>query len=166
MPFTPFHFGPALLVKGAMPRRFSWIAFVTTTVVIDCETLYNIANHRYPVHRGLHTFLGASLAGLATSASLLVLRRWLPDVRKFGSLVRSDTSSQALWMGGVTGGASHPLLDGIMHRDVHPFLPWSASNPFLGTIDLGILHLGCIVAGVIGGLLVAIWTNRARTPAD
>lgn len=43
MPLTPSHFGPALLVKSLAPRRFSWGAFIAATVVIDCETAYNIA---------------------------------------------------------------------------------------------------------------------------
>src|SRR5262252_2406583 len=68
MPFTPYHFGPGLFVKGLAARWFSWIAFVAVQVVIDCETLYYLERREYPIHRTLHTFLGGTLAGLAVAA--------------------------------------------------------------------------------------------------
>jgi len=49
MPFTPYHFGPGLFVKGLAARWFSWIAFVAVQVVIDCETLYYLERPEYPI---------------------------------------------------------------------------------------------------------------------
>ena len=75
MPFTPFHFGPALALKAVAPRAFSWTAFVASQVVIDCEPLYYMLRGDYPVHRVLHWFVGATGAGLAAAvACLLVVR--------------------------------------------------------------------------------------------
>lgn len=164
MPFTPFHFGPGLLIKGIIPKRFSWTAFVSTQILIDCETLYNIVYHRYPLHRGLHSFLGATLAGAGTaailSATVMVFRN--AKVRK--PWLKSELSTTAIWIGGIAGGASHPLLDGIMHKDVRPFMPWSELNPLLGAIDPGILHLGCVAAGLVGAGLVLMRAYRKETP--
>jgi membrane-bound metal-dependent hydrolase YbcI (DUF457 family) len=61
--------------------------------------------------------------------------------------------------GGVTGGVSHPLLDGIMHADVRPFMPWSDSNPFLGLVGLAPLHLACVATALVGAVLL---TGRRR----
>jgi membrane-bound metal-dependent hydrolase YbcI (DUF457 family) len=153
MPFTPFHFGPGLLIKGAAPKRFSWSTFVLTQVVIDCETLYNIVEHRYPLHRELHTFLGATLAGLATAAAVVGAKKILKKEWR----LHDELATPGVWLGGLIGGASHPLLDGIMHSDIRPFLPWSAANPLHGAIGLGLLHLACVSAGIAGALL---WARR------
>jgi membrane-bound metal-dependent hydrolase YbcI (DUF457 family) len=68
--------------------------------------------------------------------------------------------------GGMLGGFSHPLLDGIMHADVRPLLPWSASRPLLGMIDVVTLHQGLEVLGIAGGLLLIMRIYRASTRHD
>jgi hypothetical protein len=161
MPFTPFHFGPGLLVKGLAPARFSWAAFAATQVVIDCETLYYMAHREYPIHRDLHTFVGATVAGLGTSGMLLGIRQLVPGlVRRTEDSVasiRSEISTLGILAGGIIGGVSHPLLDGLMHPDIRPFAPWTDANPLLGAVGLGALHLGCVVAGLIG--LMLLWVR-------
>lgn len=153
MPFTPFHFGPGLLLKGAAPERLSWSAFVAAQVVIDCETLYHILRRDYPLHRELHTFAGAGTAGLAAAGALLVLRGLLPRGRLAPALA-AELSTAPVVLGGLLGGLTHPVLDGLMHADVRPFLPWSEANPLLGLMDLDLLHLGCLAAGLAGAALV------------
>jgi membrane-bound metal-dependent hydrolase YbcI (DUF457 family) len=168
MPFTPFHFGPGLLVKGLTPRLFSWSAFVVTQILIDCETLYFMLRHQYPIHRALHTFLGATLVGLATAVAILFFKWFLQLIAprlphalamRWPSL-RSESSIVGVLTGGIIGGASHPLLDGLMHHDIQPFAPWTSTNPFLGTVGLIPLHIGCLIAGLIGLALVRIWISR------
>lgn len=164
MPFTPFHLGPGLLVKGFFEDRFSWTAFAAAQVVIDCETLYHILRHEYPLHRELHTFVGATAAGLAAAVMLLGLRRLAPGpVRRLEArapALASETSTLGIIAGGLVGGASHPLLDGLMHADVRPFAPWTDANPLLGSVGPAALHLGCMSAAVIGALL--IWARASR----
>lgn len=155
-----------MLVKAAAPRRFSWTAFVLTQVIIDCETLYNIVLRRYPLHRELHTFWGATAAGIGSALLMLGALRVLPMFKKPSPVLGSETSAQAIWAGAVLGGLSHPLLDGMMHDDVQPFSPWSTANPFLGVMDLGILHLSCFVAGIVGLILVVRWVNQANRLAN
>lgn len=166
MPITPFHFGPGLLVKGLAGRRFSWTTFAAAQVLIDCEVLYHIVRHEYPVHRGMHTLIGATSAGLAAAGVALALRRLAPDfIRRAQALapvLRSETSTVGIVAGGIVGGASHPFLDALMHADVRLFAPWSAANPLLGSVAMRGLHLACLAAGVVGAVLV--WL-RAE-PAD
>ena len=164
MPFTPFHFGPGLAAKAVVPERFSWTAFAAAQVLIDCETLYNILTRQYPLHRTLHTFIGATAAGLAAGAGLVWLFRTAPRLRTLieerAPSMRSELGSAALLIGGVVGGASHPLFDGLMHSDVRPFLPWTQANPLLGAVGAGALHLGCLLAGLAG--VGWLWARRAR----
>lgn len=169
MPFTPYHFGPGLLLKGALGRRFSMSAFVVAQVVIDCETLYNIVRGAYPLHTTLHTFPGAALAGLVAAGATIVGARlvaWIGwDVRQSTNhTLRAEGATIGALTGGLLGGLTHPLLDGVMHRDIRPFLPVTDANPLLGLVGLDVLHEGCIAAGVLGIVATAIWLFRDRRP--
>jgi hypothetical protein len=167
MPFTPFHFGLGLGFKGLARPVFSWSAFVLAQVLIDCETLYYLLNHEYPVHRVLHSFLGATAVGLVAAGLWLLVVRGVTAVqpgvmsRIRASPFRSEFSFVAVMWGGFVGGLSHPLFDGIMHPDVRPFMPFSDANPFLGLIGIGALHLTCVVAGVLGLVVVGFWSRGA-----
>jgi hypothetical protein len=173
MPFTPFHFGAGLGAKGVSAPIFSWSAFCAAQVLIDCESLYHIVRRDYPVHRFFHTFVGAGLAGIIVSAAMLLVLRIL---NRPGSILDRDRwrrqpalageiSTTGVWVGGMLGGLSHPLLDGLMHRDVRPFLPWSDANPFLGLMSVGELHLLCLAAAALGAVGVALWMRPKKAAA-
>jgi membrane-bound metal-dependent hydrolase YbcI (DUF457 family) len=161
MPFTPFHFGPGLALKGVAAPMFSWSAFAAAQVLIDCETLYYLVRQEYPVHRFFHSFLGATAAGLAAAILCLGIVRASAGVllERVGT-ARGECSSVGILAGGLLGGLSHPFLDGIMHPDVRPFMPWSDANPFLGLMGLTQLHLACIAAAFVGAVCVTFWRIR------
>ena len=160
MPYTPFHFGPGLLLKAALPERFSFLAFATTQVVIDLESWYYLTNGEPHPHRIMHTFVVGSLAGLATAvlvwAIALGVRRLLDRradqlaIGKTLPVFRSEVTLAGAALGGLLGGLSHALLDGVMHHDIQPLLPFTTANPLEGLIEWNALHSLCIVAGVIG----------------
>jgi hypothetical protein len=165
MPFTPFHFGPGLLVKGVIPGGFSWTTFVAAQVVIDCEPLYFMIRHEYPVHRVLHTLIGATIAGGVTAMIVLQARRSIQRCLKDhgpANVIQSESSKTGVWLGGLIGGISHPLLDGLMHPDVHPFAPITNANFLLDSVSLSALHLGCLFAGALGAILIWVQTHQAH----
>ena len=171
MPFTPFHFGPGLFGKTLVSRHFSWSAFIASQVIIDFETLYFLIQRTYPIHRFFHTFVGAFIAAWTTVVILVLIRNVLhklePALAGYIDRLRpsltSEFSTTGLIIGALAGGLSHPLLDGIMHPDVHPFAPWSDANPFLGVISVEYLHLSCLLLGLIGFILEAMRLRRERT---
>ncbi len=67
------------------------------------------------------------------------------------------TLAGGTFLGALAGGLSHPFLDGIMHPDVRPFMPWSDHNPFLELIGLVPLHLARIAAALFGAVCVTLW---------
>ena len=115
-------------MKGVAARSFSWTAFVASNIVIDFESLYYLSRDEWPVHRRLHTFLGAGLVGVGVAvamvaATVLLPRRW----RQASSSARqAEISRRGIVTGALIGALSHPLLDGIMHSDIEPFKPMSA----------------------------------------
>lgn len=165
MPFTPFHFGPGLAVKAMVPRGFSLILFIGLQVIIDLESLSNLIRGRYPVHRFLHTFAGATiLAVLVTVMIWLATRKWLFAARWV--IPANTPKGQAL--AGLLGTAlfatwSHVALDSIMHGDAQPFWPIVTANPLLELIGVGRLHGICLLLGLLGAVVLAFqWSLDDR----
>lgn len=82
MPFTPLHFGPGAAINALAPKHISFLSFCAANVLIDVEPLYFMLNAQYPIHRFLHTYLGASTIIIATLALFVLARklsRWLPN---------------------------------------------------------------------------------------
>jgi len=150
MPITPFHFGPGAAIHALAPRRVSFLAFCTSNVLIDVEPLYFLLNQQWPVHRFLHTYIGASLVGLCTvllfvGCRSLAMRFRLPNPFKWQQL--------GLWpvvAGAFAGTYSHILLDSFMHSDIAPLAPFTKANPLLLAVSIDALHWLCFAAGALG----------------
>jgi hypothetical protein len=165
MPFTPFHFGPGLLLEAVAPRAFSLVTFIIVQVLIDFETLYFLLRREWPVHRVLHTLVGGTVLGLAVGGAAwmvgsgLVARSGPAGLGRFlQRTVRAEVSLLGTLLEGAIGGASHSVLDGMMHADVRPYWPFSSSPGWMGLIRVDVLHSACALAGVLG--VVALWLTR------
>jgi len=91
MPFTPFHLGPGAVAHAVAPRHVSFLAFCAGNVLIDVEPLYYMVTGQDPLHRFMHTYIGATLAVAATVALFMAALRLsklvrLPDVFGWQSL--------------------------------------------------------------------------------
>ena len=163
MPFTPFHFGPGLLLKAAAPRQVSFLAFAVTQVLIDLESLYNLVQGAWPVHRELHTIGLATVAGLAAGTCTWLAARTLADRRlTVRPVLRAEGALAPALVGGAAGGSTHSLLDGLMHSDIQPFQPFSRTNPLLGLVGQEALHLVCALAGILGLFWIAVHYRRQQ----
>jgi hypothetical protein len=158
VPFTPFHLGPGLLLKSAFPRRLSLTAFAATQVAVDLEPLYFILRGEYPVHRVLHTVWAAGAVGVGVGLAVSALARG--RTARLGVAAREEFERGAAVLGGLLGGVSHPLLDGLMHRDVHALRPLAETQWVLDAGGVTALHVGCLGAGALGA--VVLWLRRAR----
>ena len=61
--------------------------------------------------------------------------------------------------------STRPLLDGIMHGDIRPFLPLTPDNPLYRVVGLDVLHGACVVAGVVGAGVLA-WRRWGWAASD
>jgi membrane-bound metal-dependent hydrolase YbcI (DUF457 family) len=145
LPFTPFHFGPGALAHSAAPRHISFLAFCGANVLVDVEPLYFMLTQQYPIHRFLHTYVGATLAAAIVVAMFPFVRRLTPRL-----------TIRAVALGAIFGTYSHVLLDSLMHADMNPFAPFSDRNPLLGAVFLNTLHGFCVVAGVVGAVVIGV----------
>ncbi len=154
--------GPALIIKGAGGRHFSVLVFGVAQVAIDIEPLVGIIRGADVLHGWTHSYLGATLIGLAVlllapSLCNRILRRWNSEL-EFHQLhwLRSPQpiTRAAAASGAFFGTWSHVFLDSIMHADMLPLRPWSADNVLLGLMSIDALYLACFASGLLG---VALW---------
>lgn len=164
MPVTPFHLGPGALVKAAVPNRFSFLMFGFAQFVIDLESLFFLVRGTWPVHRFLHTYVGAALlAGV-----LVILGR--PLLNWFSLKTRPHLNDElarffqldgrmnliAASAGAFVGTLSHVALDSIMHSDIRPLAPFADTNSMLEAITLSQLHMACVGLGLVGAAVYGV----------
>jgi hypothetical protein len=159
VPITPFHFGAGAALHGVVPRHVSFLAFCAANCITDCETIYNVLSGRFPLHRFLHTFLGATLVALATVGMFAALRAVASRIALPNNFGWQQLRTTSIAIGASLGTYSHVVLDGIMHADVRPFAPWQDHNPFHHLVSLQVLHVGCLLAGGLGILAVFLRQN-------
>jgi membrane-bound metal-dependent hydrolase YbcI (DUF457 family) len=158
IPFTPFHFGPAVFAKACFPNRYWITPFVLANVLIDCEVLYCLRFSLRPIHRFCHTYIGGTLvgafAGFVAYAGIKTILMLFPST--WFTNCRNVSSKQLVTdaaLSSIVGGISHVFLDSLMHRDMQPFWPIVDGNAFAGIVDVGILHVFLAATGFLGVML-------------
>ncbi len=153
MPFTPYHFGPALLLGMLFFPHMDLAAIMLSSVIIDVEPMYVIyARAALPLHGPLHTYLGATFMAVVSAGLVRPFRRPLSRITsRFGF---QQQSSFARMVGtSLIGTYSHIFLDSFLYPEMNPFLPLPG-NPFLGLLSAGVIYGFCILSFIIGGCLL------------
>ncbi|MQY83238.1 hydrolase [archaeon] len=151
MPFTPFHLGPALGLGLPLRRYLHVPTFLVASIIVDVEPLLVLVlGLSYPLHGYLHTFLFASLTGLALGYVMFSLDKLLNPVYRALRLVAEDSQGRKAFMvTGVLGAAFHVMLDSPLYRDIRPLFPFT-QNPFY-TPNLSLeVYSFCVWMGIIG----------------
>jgi len=158
-----------MAVKSIAGDRFSLITFGIAQVAIDIEPGIGLLRGSEILHGWTHTYAGATIiAGLVLLGRPLcnwVLRRWNAELRYHRQM--QFTASESLrWgpaaIGAFVGTYSHVALDSVMHSDIRPFAPFSASNELLSVVSMQMLHVGCVIAGILGLMLfIGVHLRRA-----
>jgi membrane-bound metal-dependent hydrolase YbcI (DUF457 family) len=156
VPFTPFHFGPGAAIKAVIPTRFSFSAFCYAQIVTDIESAYHLLIGEYPVHRFLHSYMGATVTALFCALTVRPLCRILNVWFRCSISV----AWKVAFLSAFIGTYSHVLLDSIMHRDIVPLKPFNASNGMYRVISVDLLHIPCVVLGV--GAVCLHWARNGR----
>ncbi|WP_019616950.1 metal-dependent hydrolase [Psychromonas ossibalaenae] len=156
MPFTPFHMGPGIVIKALLQGSFSLMVFGWAQIVMDIQPLVVMVTGEGHLHGFSHTYIGAVLLALFSALT----GKYLSEI---GLLILGINNKQRiliLWrvsfLSAFIGTFSHVLLDSIMHWDVEPFFPFTASNQFLGLISVQALHQVCLYSATAGGILYYI----------
>ena len=158
MPVTPFHMGPGMVVKAAMPRHFSIVVFGLTQIAIDLEALWHLARGEYPFHTFCHTYLGATIIAAVLTVIGKPVSQWVKATwNRIASKCRDadlTVSIPTTWVASFTGASigaySHILLDSLFHPDIKPFQPWSATNRLSSMVNPHGVEVVCVLIGIAG----------------
>lgn len=149
MPFTPYHFGPALLIGVLLFPFIDFTTIVIASVILDLEPLAVIFfNLPMPLHSFFHTYLGAIIVAIALSIGIYPFRKYLNKIVSFFGL-RQESSFRHIIPASIIGTYSHVLLDSFLYAEMNPFFPF-LGNPFVGILALGFVYTLCLVLGIVG----------------
>ena len=131
MPFTPFHWGPALLFGLVFLGYLDLPTLLLSSVIVDVEPLLFLTlNLQYPLHGYLHTFLGGTILAFVLALAMSRVRGSLEPLMSFLKLPQK-TSFKRVVSASLFGIYLHILLDSPLYSDIRPFYPLEL-NPLLG----------------------------------
>lgn len=156
MPFTPFHWGPALLIGMLLFSIFDLPSLLISSVIPDLEGL-SVLTFRLPLplHGFFHSYLGASILGVLTATLVYYFRGFLSKIMKLFMLERMSSSKRILFTS-LFGAYSHVFLDSFLYVEMRPFYPLDG-NPFLGFFSTNEIFLFCLVTFPLG---LAVYATR------
>jgi membrane-bound metal-dependent hydrolase YbcI (DUF457 family) len=149
MPFTPFHFGPALLFGIVLFRWLDFPTFLVANVIVDARaTLIFFGYFDGHYHGPLHTFIFGTILALVLSASVYSTK---PFLNRILALVRLEQPRAwgPIVTAAVAGVFLHICLDSMLYTDIQPFYPTSF-NPFFGLLSPFVVYGLCVLAFVLG----------------
>jgi len=149
MPFTPYHFGPGLLLGVVLFSFLDFSTVMVACVILDIEPLAVIIfNLPYAVHGFFHTYLGATIAACALSLVIYPFRKHLNMlVSIFG--LQQESSFRHIFPASIVGTYSHVLLDSLLYPEMNPFYPL-IGNPFIGFFQFAFVYNACVFLGFFG----------------
>ena len=147
MPFTPYHFGPALFLGLLFLSFIDFPTFLVASVIVDIEPFLVLAlNLDYPLHGFFHSLLGGTLVAILLALLMLKIRDIISPLLSFFKL-EQKVSFKTILVASLSGIYIHILLDSRIYTDIQPFYP-SNYNPLLTT-------------GILAGLdsyIICIWS--------
>ncbi len=145
--------GPGLFIKSLLQGSFSLIVFGWSQFIMDLQPLFVMITGEGQLHGFSHTFIGATLIAIFSGFTGKYLSEFLLLAMGF-SYQYNRVSWVVAIVSAFIGTYSHVILDAIMHADVQPYFPFSESNELLKIISIEALHNYCIMAGLVGILLL------------
>lgn len=149
MPFTPYHFGPGLLIGVLLFPFVDLTTIMVASVILDLEPLAVILlDLPMPLHSFFHTYLGATIVAVILSICIYPFRKYLNDIVSLFGL-EQESSFRHIIPASLIGTYSHVLLDSFLYSEMNPFYPF-IGNPFVGIITGGFVYTLCLILGFLG----------------
>ena len=149
MPFTPYHFGPGLLLGVVLFSFLDFSTVMVACVILDIEPLSVIIfNLPYAAHGFFHTYLGATIAASVLAIAIYPFRKYLNTlVSIFG--LHQKSSFRHIFPASIIGTYSHVFLDSLLYPEMNPFYPL-IGNPFVGFLMFEFVYNACVYLGFLG----------------
>jgi len=151
MPFTPYHFGPALALALPLRKYLHAPTFIIASVILDVEPFLVLAlGLNYALHGYLHTLILSLVVGILVGSVMFRLEGSFVSLYKLLFLETNGKFNRGSFMAaGALGTVIHVLLDSPLYDDILPFYPL-AVNPFYNPALSPEIYSICVWMGVIG----------------
>ena len=149
MPFTPYHFGPGLLLGVVLFPFLDFSTVMVACVILDIEPLAVIIfNLPFAAHGFFHSYLGATIVACTLSAVIYPFRKYLNKlVSIFG--LHQESSFRHIFPASIISTYSHVFLDSLLYPEMNPFYPL-IGNPFVGFFQFAFVYNACVFLGLLG----------------
>jgi hypothetical protein len=163
VPFTLFHWGPALLIFSLF-ISLDPLALLISSVAVDAEGilvlffnrnifLQDCAAYSCPLHGPLHSIIGATVSALVIYLLLLLITR--PFSKNLKNLLRIK-DDQVILTSALVGAYSHIFLDGFLYPEMSLAWPFWSWNPLFGAVGSFEIYGSCVLAFLAGGALLLV----------
>lgn len=149
LPFTPYHFGPALLLGILFFPYVDFFSIFLSSVIVDIEPfIILVFGLRLPLHGFFHSFLGG---GILVFFSVVLTYSLKPFLNRFLQFfkVYQETNFRKVVSTSFLGVFIHIILDAFLYNEMNPFYPF-IGNPFLSFLDYFTVYQICIWSFFIG----------------
>lgn len=144
MPFTPFHWGPALLIGLLVFPLLDMPVLFISSVILDVEPLYFMTQPSGYLHGFFHSYLGSSILGILAAVVAFALRGSTSRIMKTFRLQQKSSFKKILFTS-LFAVYFHVFLDSFLYRDIKPFYPLEI-NPLYNVISSGAIYQLCSVS--------------------
>ena len=97
MPFTPFHWGPALLLGLVFLGYLDLPTLLLSSVIVDFEPLLVLTlNLQYPLHGYFHSLLGGTIVALPLALAMSKMKTVLHPLMSFFRLKQDIVQEYSL----------------------------------------------------------------------
>jgi len=154
MPFTTFHFGPALLFGLLLFRYLDLPTFLVSNVILDVEPfLILYLGLSGPLHGPFHSYTLGALVALGTALGMLLMK---PITRPVMSLfqLRQESTPKRIFVTALLGIYLHVTLDAFLYPEMRLLYPLQF-NPLLDLVSSGSVYLFCSLSFFPGLALYA-----------
>jgi len=154
MPFTPFHFGPALFFGLLLFAFIDFPTFLIANVIVDLEPLLVVfLGLNYPLYGFFHSFAGGTIIAIILVFLMFRLSSITRKVMKFLRL-EQEVLLKRVMTTSLAGVYFHILLDSPLYPDIKPLYPLEV-NPFFSN-DMAIsIYMFCIFS-LLSGIMIYI----------
>jgi membrane-bound metal-dependent hydrolase YbcI (DUF457 family) len=158
MPFTPVHLGIAAPVKAVSDKKFNFMIFAWSQVVMDLQPLIVILTQHGQIHGITHTLVGAVALGLVAAVTGKYLLELAAKIVHWRRRDNGVLSWKVVFISVYFGTLSHVLLDALIYPDMDLLWPFMEGNPLRIGVSSLELYSFCLLCGLVGGIG---WAVRA-----
>lgn len=154
MPFTLFHFGPALFLGLIFIAFIDFPTFLVANVVVDLEPFLVISlGLNYPLHGFFHSFVGGTLVAVFLAFAMFKLRSFTFRLMKFFRL-EHEASWKGVLAASLLGVYLHILMDAPLYLDIKPFYPFDVNPLLSNSLAVSIhIYLFCTFSFLAGAVI-------------